>query len=520
MHRYRNAIGLVMGAQSAKFVEASRRGPFVTLVRSGRVRLPEQPAEARTILRNYIEKNGWNRHPCLVAVPSDALFLRRVETAGSSADLLSAVQTEMDAFHDMMSQGALQEYTTFGRRKGKLSALLAVARPDAVEKVLEQTETLGLNWVDAIPLPVALYNATLFLSDPGRDPLAAILVGRDATEFVSGNRRELLFSRRIPLGRTHLPENVGGLKVSSEDEKNEKNAPFDEWLTELQTCMTFAYERESSSKSKPTRLLLFGLKPAGFCVQRLEERLGIPVILPETLPRAAALEDSGRGAAAAGLALAGVGRSRIRLSLMPPLLQERIVLQRQRRHWAFAAAAGAAALLMLVADASTDRRHRRSVLEARQQDLRRLKNVREDLIRLQESNDLLQQTLTPLRESVASSRAVSRLLAILAAAKHSNDWITLVAAAPAYFPPNGNVVRIPEGPPQQTRSFQFVIEGYTPVEDLSTVREMIDAIRRQPRVTSADLLGDDRIRDDTVRGDRLIRPPLRRFAVEVSLWPL
>jgi hypothetical protein len=249
----------------------------------------------------------------------------------------------------------------------------------------------------------------------------------------------------------------------------------------------------------------------------MEERLEIPLIFPEANPGPAGGEEPGRLLTATGLALAGVGRTRIGLSLMPPLMRERIELRRQRIYWAAAIATGALALSLLAADALSDRRILRAELHAREQELQQIEETRMEATRLREANLEFEQALIPARKSAASGRAVLDLLDMLSSAKHPDDWITLVADATAYYEPD---------PAQNTQpatrragAFLFVIEGYTPTEDLSTVRAMLDSIRRRSDVASADLLGDDRIREDRIRADRLLGKTLRRFAVEVTLWP-
>jgi hypothetical protein len=55
------------------------------------------------------------------------------------------------------------------------------------------------------------------------------------------------------------------------------------------------------------------------------------------------------------------------------------------------------------------------------------------------------------------------------------------------------------------------------VDDLSTVRAMIASLRARPSVAGADLLGDDKLREDPDRDARWAGTGCRLFAVEVSL---
>ena len=64
---------------------------------------------------------------------------------------------------------------------------------------------------------------------------------------------------------------------------------------------------------------------------------------------------------------------------------------------------------------------------------------------------------------------------------------------------------------------QIVVEGYTPVADLSTVRTMIEALREHPAVEDADLLGDDRLREDPERDERWAPADCQLFAIEITV---
>lgn len=517
MNGYRRAIGLTLGTHSAKLVEVVRRGPFASIVRSGRVRLSGNPDEAMEVLRRFMDKGGWNRGPFLVAVPTDALFLRRIETPGGRAELRGALETEMSAFREMMPGGVIQDFTVTGRRDGKLSALLAVTRPESLDRFLSPALELGAEVVDAIPAPIAFYTAAVHLLRLKREQFLGIMVGWDGTDVIAGTARDFLFSRRIPIGRALLPREAGGVAVPSKaGQESAPNPAFERWMDDIHTCMAGAFEAVPGNAA-PTRLLLCGIQPVGPCAVSIENRLGMPMVFPDALHPETTGEESGRMLAAAGLALAGVGRARIRLSLLPPQMREGILLRRQGGAWAGAITAAALAVALLAGDAYLDRRVLREEIAARKQEIRRIEETRQEVLRLRESNFEFEQSLLQARKSAASGRAVSALLELLTHSKHPDDWITLVADAAAYYAPDP--VQTPQPFPHRTGSFHFVIEGYTPSKDLSSVRAMIDFIRRSPSVATADLLGDDRIRPDRIRADRILGIPLRRFAVEVTLWP-
>jgi hypothetical protein len=69
----------------------------------------------------------------------------------------------------------------------------------------------------------------------------------------------------------------------------------------------------------------------------------------------------------------------------------------------------------------------------------------------------------------------------------------------------------------------FIVEGYTPQTDLSTVRELVGKLLASPTIRRADVLWDDRVLPAMPLGDR--RPPeslvgrLSRFVLRVEVNP-
>ena len=64
---------------------------------------------------------------------------------------------------------------------------------------------------------------------------------------------------------------------------------------------------------------------------------------------------------------------------------------------------------------------------------------------------------------------------------------------------------------------QIVLEGYTPLDDLSTVRAMIETLRESSCISDVDLLPDDKLRVNPDRDQRWAEVNSRLFAVEISV---
>ena len=82
---------------------------------------------------------------------------------------------------------------------------------------------------------------------------------------------------------------------------------------------------------------------------------------------------------------------------------------------------------------------------------------------------------------------------------------------------------LPAQPPPVPTFSVFIVEGYTPQTDLSTVRELVGKLLASPTVRRADVLWDDRVLPAMPLGDR--RPPeslvgrLSRFVLRVEVNP-
>ena len=63
---------------------------------------------------------------------------------------------------------------------------------------------------------------------------------------------------------------------------------------------------------------------------------------------------------------------------------------------------------------------------------------------------------------------------------------------------------------------QVIVEGYTPVDDLSKLQDMIETLRAHPAVETADLLPDDKVRADPVRDERWDGMLSNLFAIQIT----
>ena len=122
-----------------------------------------------------------------------------------------------------------------------------------------------------------------------------------------------------------------------------------------------------------------------------------------------------------------------------------------------------------------------------------------------------------------NGKVVRRLIVALGAAKHPDDWITLISDMHSYENPPLDELSVP-APPTGVGSLDgsldirsIVVEGYTPIEDFSTIYSMIETLRGYDGIFDADLLGDDRLREDPLRDQRWEQYKGRLFAIEIEM---
>jgi hypothetical protein len=424
----------------------------------------------------------------------------------------------MRRFHGVSTGGTVSEYIRLPDGPGR-RILMGIARADAAEKALELPGKLDLYVADVMPSAMAFFNAVAqFLRRPSR-PFMAVDIGHEGTDVVIGRKGVLLFARRMHPGASEFPDDA----LSPGNEAG--SAALQRWMEELRSCLTL-YGTQGDDRERPTRLVLCG---GGGRIEHLAERLskdlGLETVRLEEETPPKRLEEPGRFATAAGLALAGLGRGDVRLSLLPQPVRERRALRWQLKYWVASGAGAVLALILIIAGLRHDVKGERHTLDIRARQLSALRELEQRLDDAQMRNAGLRERTAPLRVAVHNGLVVQRVLHALARAKHADDWLTLVADADSYFIEQDNnatniVAAMEErAAPDNAAVETVVVEGYTPVEDLSTVRAMIEKLRTSSAVAGADLLGDDRVVHQPELDERWAETGCRLFAVEITVTP-
>jgi hypothetical protein len=135
-------------------------------------------------------------------------------------------------------------------------------------------------------------------------------------------------------------------------------------------------------------------------------------------------------------------------------------------------------------------------------------------------NEQLESRVVPFRTAVENAGVLRIALESVSRAKHPDDWLSLFADAGAYFRDSGAggvPVESTPGLDGGAGLVNIIVEGFTPVDDFSTVGQMIERLHEQPGVVDADLLGDERLRDDPARDERWSDTGCSLFVIEMTL---
>ncbi len=539
MFRYKQAIGLDIEKGFARVVLV-RRGLFsVNICESFSVSLPDSLEESVELLQGFFRKKGWLEIPCVIGLRGESLMLRVLACESRDADSIKAViEEQMNHFTDISSAATVSEYSMAGgARDAGWQIVLGVARIDTVLAQIDLARQVGLNVVDLVPGPVALFNSAAYAAPRTSAPIVCVDVGESSTQVVIGQGHSLYFSRRFIMGVESLgqPENEaqGSLFSSTEtggelgDEfRNAHDRNFLEWLSELKACLTFYRSRFQTVRMAPDRLIVSGRMRFGAeCVKAVGDAVGIETTMISDFKSTQSLQGEGALAAALGFALAGVGSDNIRLSLLPSNLREILALQWQMKYWLAAGIAFILAALAVVARLNRDAMNKSEILSEKSSRLSELEDLEGQLDFLRDENRESRRQLHPLRAAVSNALVYRVVLNALTVAKHEDDLITLISDAGSYFKDelvaggragNSDVSDLRTEVPIR-RFSKIVVEGYTPLEDLSTVRGMIETLREHELIDEVDLLADDKIRNDLETRERWQELNLARFAIEISM---
>jgi len=455
-------------------------------------------------LRRASTEHGWLGLPCVIGIRGDSVVLRsyRVPEGESSEDMLERKSAD---FTDLAPEQMIVGSRRMQDEHGTLM-LMAIVRREIAERLCEQARAAGLRPVAVVPSSVAIYNAaTRFLAPPRKgEALACLDVEEHYSDLVLGRNDCLHFARGIQAGAIDL-----------QNEQSKGN-----WAQKLGGLRDLLGEDE---RIPPLgTVALSGLQePFDVDIPAMATSSLQGLVLPaDELARG---YDAVPPLAATGLAMAGSGEAPVQINLHPDG-----PTRAPSGAWPWFVAAGilAASLLLCFVLLRGKRGQLERGADSAQAELASLGQLQAagegERLRIAE----IDQLLGPLESGITNRQRVHDVLVAVESAKASNDWIVLIADNKSYFRDAGNAAttRVP-GPFAQDESARdpyapfasLVIEGYTPSEDLSSIRAMIDRMKQHPAIHQVDLLGDDLLRASSERDAKWASTSSTLFAVEITL---
>ena len=460
-------------------------------------------------LMHTLEEEGWAGLPCVVSLHGDATIMRvRQLPFSDDVQIKQRIASEVERFTARSPFEMITASDYLNNDEGGVALMFAVAKRDTAAKALELPRALGLPVLDVVPGVVALYNGMRPLLPETGLPVIVMDVGQRVTEVLIAVRDRPYFARSVsaPL--------------------DDAATPGDQWFSEVAACLELYLSDKRNAQRTPERALLCGALASPSLARRIEN-FGVQVEWVEEIPLDEPLRSVVDYPIAAGLVRSGLRKSGVRLSMLPPDLAEANLLKTRLYYWRLIAFVLLALMLGIFNLLNWSAMTKQQALEVKMGQWvavqKAMSKAGRDEVEIQE----LKRKTDPVAAAVRNGVVLRRVVQELAGAKHPDDWITLVSDAysydrvSAYEPPSESDLY---GPRRKPGSLEdglnidtIVVEGYTPIEDFSTVNSMIETLREVDGVANADLLGDDRLREDAIRNDKWERFKGRLFAIEIEV---
>lgn len=556
MGRKNQVLGLDIGRHSVKAALIAPRGDSVQLLRAETLRLPAGSFDRKAIISRWLAEQKLTGYPCAVGLSGQqSMFQPMFLEAGDPRSIEQAASMEMLKMRDIAAESMSYGLAPFGVSNGERRVLLTMVRPAVVSEAMNLVESVGLEVLDVIPAPVALFNVLAPAPMPG--PVVFAHVGSSVTEVAVGNADGLMFARAFAVGGQPFTEALAktrdmpiphaeNLKVTghcSLDDDDPILGPAlkrvaDLWASEFQSCMAVFNSLFSKAADRPTRLILSGggaLLP-GFA-DYVGRKTGLPASVDVRLPVEGSVPVPAIWTVAAGLAFSALKPRKCAISLLPQAVRDEQTFRREKPFWLAAGVTAAAILLVSLAGGYYDYHRMEKHLSSQRASLERRRDLVSRIEGMQRKSQLVREMAAPVSSLLHMAPTVRDLLTVVAEAKHSNDWITLICDEESYSTKNPSEawLTVPGGIDSLAKrrhmlstvtevstnkpvGFEhIIIEGCTRRLSFSSVQALIDRLEAADVVASADLLSDDRLMRSGTADDAGADRRVKRFVIDVKV---
>ena len=549
MSDYRTVIGLDIGHHTVKVVRADRRGKSIAFGKPELMRLPSEAGDKAAVVARWLGDLGLLKYPCVLGLPGQSTMFQPLTVAANDPRTFEQIASvEISRFNELASETTVYGFSPILTDSGEKRLLIAMARPAVLDSILRPLQAVGLEIVDLVPAPVALYAASEYLGLGSPEPYICADIGSTATEVAVGSHTGLMFARSFAAGGQLFTDTVAkALGVpfrQAETAKESTGALFGgddlqrpalvkaagTWTAEFGVCLSVLRNLFKADRDQPRRVLLSGggSELSAF-VPYLRDELRLNVSDTRDLEPNHPLLASSRFLIAAGLAVTGMGMAKTSISLLPASLRDELLLRRQKRYWIGAAACAGLVLAVSLLGGYREFRRMEVQLNEQRDSLRRCQDLARKIDQIKTQNDLILGITEPVKAMLSTGPLVRDLASRVAKAKDADDWITTLSDGESYFAPRSTTTPEPAPPPaDQLRPFlpgdpaaarssfaRVIIEGYTAKQDLTSVKTLISALRSIPYVKSADLLSDDQVVKDPERERKWTGTGRRRFVIDL-----
>jgi Tfp pilus assembly PilM family ATPase len=540
-------LGFDYGTHAIKvaWVESVRRGFHVA--RTETLRVPAGNGGSAAFVASWVEKNGLGKLPCVIGIPAQhVLFQPFAMQPDDPRTVEQAAGMEVARYSDMASEQMVHDAVAVKVSDHQKHVLLVMSRTSQVDQVLSNAGKFGLDVIDMVPSPVALYNAMEFRNQSRDAATLYINVGASCSEIAIGTGGGLLFARSFAIGGQMFTDAIARASnlttaIAEERKVNATEAQppgvlapvMSLWIAELNACLAVYRNQFPERRLHPARIVLAG---GGACLRGFPDAvsaaLNIPASRADSQPRSAPAENPMLFSVAAGLAQSGIGHVTSPIRLLPPRVRDELSFRRQKPWWIAAALVSAAILGVSVAAGVYDSKQWQALLTNQNASLARRQELARQFYHARLQADAIQGMAIPVGALLKTGVVVRELISLIAANKAREDWITLISDSafyntpPTEAPPDGEAVaetrerrtarKQPLEAPGAKRVERVVVEGYTRTHDFTTVRDLIAAIQQAPYVEKADLLSDDRLVPPATER-KLPGPEVKPFAIEITL---
>ena len=453
--------------------------------------------------------------------------------------------------------------------------LMAMARPAAIERALQQAAHIGVRPADLVPAPIALFNRLEGFAGDHVAPNLYIDIGHQQTGIVAGLPTGALFARSVPMGgkaftdilaqAANITYHQAAVRKHADGLTGETAALLkpvaDRWLSQVAACLSVYRSAFSAATLAPAQIVLAG---GGAAMAGLREivadRFKLPVIDAAELP-GFATDTQGREAAgsfslAIGLAVSALEFGPTRISLLPGHLRDEVVFRDKKPYWIAASACGALALVVFTVSGLRALKREDRTLQEERARLRAREQIDKQINNIRRRGESLHLRAERVRELLANAPLAREALTLAANSMGPDDWVTLFCDESSYTPQpkldggkpaagkkpvpaalrSGAIIIAPPkaksrpasakkttavptiSPPSETQT--FIIEGYTADPSWDSVKNIIARLRSSPMVATVDVRADDRVLPPSgfsVMTDLTLLPVFRRFVISLEV---